>query len=442
MRSVHILVALLFVVGLAGKLITGAAMYSRLLYLSIFIVLAALFLTRVGIMGLSVERRTRSKKASVGDVFDERFDVTNHSRFSALWVEVANQSNLPNAAGSRLLTRIGARQTLSYRSRSWLTRRGRFQLGPTTLTTGDIFGIFRATRRYPAAASIVVLPAFFEIEAFPYVPGLPQGGRVISRKAIDITPHASNVREYVPGDPLKRIHWPTTARRGQLMVKEFDLDPQTEIWLFLDIQSRVHAEKKNKEAQREFHPDEWLFGRRPEFHLPPSTLEYAVSISASLARFYIQQKRAVGLVAAGRAYTVIPAERSERQESKILETLAYLEADGDMPLAGVISMQAQQLPKGSGVVLISPSTRQDILTAVDDLQLRRLRPVVILLMAESFGGYKQGGQAIIDTLNNRGVPACPIYCDADLPQALAAFAQTAPTQEVQTSWRPQFTPST
>jgi uncharacterized protein (DUF58 family) len=439
MKSVRILIAVLFAVGLAGTLITGSATYSRLLYISVLVALVALTLTRVGIVGLSVERRARLQKAGVGEIFEEHFEVTNNSRFVALWVEVANRSTVPHASGSRLLTRIGARQTITYLARTWLTRRGRYPLGPTTLTTGDLFGIFRNTRTFPAKNSIVVLPAIFEIESFPYLPGLPQGGRVISRKAIDITPHASNVREYVPGDPLKSIHWPSTARRGELMVKEFDRDPQTEIWLFLDVQSRIHAEKKVEE--KEVDPDQFLFGRRPKFHLPPSTLEYAISISASLAHYYIHQKRAVGLVAAGRAYTVIPAERSERQESKILETLAYLDADGFTSLAGVASMQAPQLPSGSGVILITPAARKELLAAVDDLQRRHLRPVVILLMAESFGGQTPGSESLVRAMNERGVPVCPIYCDADIAQALAAFAKTAPVQEFRPKWQSQSTPS-
>lgn len=441
MKSVRILVGILFAVGLAGTLITGSPTYSRLLYVSIFVVILAFALTRLSSTSLGVTRRARIQKAGVGDIFEEHFDVTNHSRFTALWVEVKNQSNLPHAAGSRLLTHVGGHQSFTYLSRTWLTRRGRFQLGPTILTTGDPFGLFRNTRAFPAKDSIVVLPAIFEIESFPHLPGLPQGGRVISRKSIDITPHASNVREYVAGDPLKRIHWPTTARRGQLMVKEFDLDPQTEIWLFLDIQSRIHVEKSASEKPLDVDPESWLFGRRPKFHLPPSTLEYAISITASLAHYYIQQKRAVGLVAAGRAYTVIPAEKSERQESKILETLAYLDADGYTSLAGITTMQAPQLPSGSGVVLVTPSIRRELLASVDDLQRRHLRPVVVLLMTESFGGQTPGSESLARALTERGVPVCPIYCDADLQEAFASFAKTAPAQEFRPTWQFQFTPS-
>lgn len=440
MKYGRILILILFTVGLGGALITGAAVYVRLIYLSALAALAALTLTRLSVAGLKVERRVRLNRVTVGDVLEERFELVNSSRLTVRWVEVGNQTDLPRAAGARLLTRVEGRQSRLYRARTWITRRGRFSLGPTTLTTGDPFGLFRATRSFPAQDSLLVLPSIFQIESFPYLPGLLQGGRVISRKAVDITAHASSVREYAPGDPLKRIHWPTTARRGQLMVKEFDRDPQTEIWLFLDLQSGIHVEQKREEAHFE-DPDQWRLGRRPEFRLPPSTLEYAVSITASLAHFFLAQKRAVGFASAGRAYTLLSAERGERQESKILETLAYLEADGRTSLAALVSMQAAHLPSGSGVALITPTVRNDLIVAVDELVRRHLRPAVILLMVESFGVKWPGGDTLVNALNARGVPVLPIHCDMNLAQAFSSFSKSAPAQEFR-PWQPQSTPST
>lgn len=441
MKYSRLLILLLCAVGLAGTLITGAALYSRLLYLGALVTLASLALTRLGILGLRVERRARLSRVSAGDVFEERYEVINDGRFTTLWVEVTNGTNLPGAAGSRLLTRVSGKQIRSYRARTWITRRGRFSLGPTTLTTGDPFGLFRAQRTFPAETSLVALPSIFPIHSFPYLPGLLQGGRVISRKAMDITSHASSVREYAAGDPLKRIHWPTTARRGELMVKEFDRDPQTEIWLFLDLQASVHCEKKRAETSGG-NPDQWMLGRRPEFRLPPSTLEYSISIAASLAHYFLAQKRAVGFACAGgRVYTLLPAERGERQESKILETLAYLESDGYTSIAALASMQAAHLASGSGVALITPSIRKELLVAVDELTRRHLRPAVILLMAESFGGSLPGGDSLARSLAERGVPVLPVYCDTDLAQTFSDFSKRAPAQEIR-SWQSQFTPST
>jgi len=440
MRSGRILVALLILFGALGVAITGAEAYSRLLYLGILLVAVSAAWTRLVTRSLRVGRQTRAKRAKVGDILEEHFEIHNGSLLLNLWIEVLNQSSLPGASGSRLLTLVGGRQKRTYTARTWLTRRGAFPLGPTTLTSGDPFGLFRARRQFPAQESLIVLPMIFEIPRFHSPPGLLPGGQVIRHKASDVTPHSAGVREYMPGDPMKRIHWPTSVRRRQLMVKEFEQDPQAEIWLFLDAQASAHAEKAHQVENLRadallFKVDALLLGRRPEFHLPPSTLEYAVSIAASLAHYFLGQRRAVGLVTSGRASTMITAERSDRQEAKILETLAFVEAEGKLSLAGLTAARAQRLPQGSSAILITPSVSSELLAAVDDLQRRHLRPVVVLLAAESFGG-PPGAERLLRSLAERNVPVCPIYCDADLGAALSSFSNSPNPQDFRTWQRP------
>lgn len=430
MRVSRILAALLLLVGLIGTLVDAGDIYVRMLYLSILLLGVSWIWMRTSLSGVDVNRRARSLRASVGDVFEEHFEISNESRISKLWIELANETNMPDSSGSRVLTLVSRKQKRTYLARTWLSRRGGFKLGPTRLTSGDPFGLFRTERIYPAESSLVVLPMIYEISSFVSPPGLLPGGKVIRRKALDMTPHASGVREYSPGDPMKRIHWPTTARRGQLIVKEFEQDPQAEVWLFLDAQQDIHAEIPY--ISPDFSAENWLFGRRPNFEMPPSTLEYATSIAASLAHYYIGQRRAVGLVTVSRQFRVIPAERSERQEGKILETLAFIEADSELSIAGLVAAQAGQLPPGSSAILITPTVYPELLVAVDDLQRRNLRPVVVLLIADSFGG-QEGGEKLNRTLSERNVPVCRIYCGADLSLELSSFSSNIISPE--TAWQ-------
>ena len=323
--------------------------------------------------------------------------------------------------------------------RTWLTRRGGFQIGPTTLKISDPLGLFRMERHFPAERSLVILPMTFPISSFLAPPGMVPGGQVIRRKTMDITPHAAGVREYVPGDPMKRIHWPTSARRGSLMVKEFEQDPQAEVWLFLDAQQKVQSARSYETPAMPL--GNLLFSRKPKLDLVPSTLEYEISITASLADYYIRERRAIGLVTEDRAYTILAAERSERQESKILETLAFLEGRGTLSFSAMVDTQARQLPQGSNVILLTPTTSSDLLTVTDDLSRRNLKPVVILLMADSFDG-EPGSRDLAQQLMLRNVPVCMIYCDADLAEALSSFSSTNTVQEATTWQRPALSHST
>lgn len=427
------LVALLIFGGLFGSLVSGAAFYSRLLYLGLLLFAVSWLWVAIVARSLRFTRQAEFWRASVGDIFKEQYEVKNTSYLSALWVEVYNQMSLPTASGSRLLTRIRPREKQSYVARTWLTRRGGFPLGPTLLVVSDPLGLFRIQKRYPAEKSLIILPMIFPITTFLSPPGLLPGGQVIRRKTMDITPHAAGVREYVPGDAMKRIHWPTSARRGQLMVKEFEQDPQAEVWIFLDAQQKVQAQKSFETPAMPL--ENLLFSRKPKLTLPPSTLEYEISIAASLAHYFIEHKRAVGLVMQDRAYNMISAERSERQENKILETLAFLEGKGNLSIAALVGAQARQLPQGSSVILITPAVSLDVILAADDLQRRNLHPVVVLLAAESFDG-PHGSDKLAFQLKEQRVPVCLIYCDADLAQTLSAFSSSNFSQDLTTWQRP------
>lgn len=419
MKAGRVLVALMFLAGGIGSLISDSAVFTRLLYLSILIPLVSLLWARLSVVGLRVHRHARLQKAGTGDVFEEHFEIYNASLFLVPNVEIVNESSLPGAAGSRLLTRIGGRRTVTYLSRTYLTHRGRFALGPTTVRSGDPFGLFQISRQFPAQESLIVLPTIYKIEAFPAAPGILPGGRTLRGKSSDVTPHAASVRDYIPGDPLKSIHWPTTARRNKLMVKEFEQDPQSEVWIFLDLQRGVHYAKPYTPPI--FAAVQLLYGRPPKFVLPPSTLEYAISIAASLSHYFIGQKRAVGLAAAGRKAIVIPAERSDRQESKILETLAFLEDDGDLSLAALTPMQAHQLKTGSSVILVTPEVRADLISAANELQRRGVHPIVVLIDPQAFGG-PPGADALEKKLLARGLPVCCVRYNDDLTHTLSAFA--------------------
>ena len=435
MKAGRILLALLFLVGLLGVVFNGAVIYSRFFLVSGSLGIIAWTWTRWSAAGMALVRDSRVLRANVGDVFEESYELANNSRIPAAWIEILNQSALPRAAGSRLVTFMLGRQKRSHIARTWLTHRGGFQLGPTRISTGDPFGLFSRHKVIAPKETLIVFPVIHELQSFPFPPGMLPGGQVIRRKSYDITPHAAGIREYVHGDAMKRIHWPTSARRGQLMVKEFEQDPQAEIWLYLDSQKAIHYEMPYN--PEEILLDSMMFVKRPKFKLPPSTLEYSVSITASLAHYFIGQRRAVGYVSAGQTFTVHPAERSERQEAKILETLAFVKADGALSIAALVTAQASQLPQGSSVILVTPTVRADIVHAVDELQLRYLRPVVVLLDAESFGG-PHGTETLINSLHERHVPVTVIKCDDNLSQALSGIPSTFKVQDMRSWQTPAF----
>jgi len=352
------------------------------------------------IVGVRLRRTTKTTRKQVGEIFTERYEVINHSIIPKIWLKISDWMEINRGSGSRVITWLGGRQSRAYIAYTLLQQRGWFPLGPTEIETGDIFGLFLIRKEIESNTRLLVIPYTVNIKAFPAPFGLLTGGRALRQKTLEVTPYAAGVREYVAGDPLKRIHWPTSARKEKLIVKEFERDPLAEVWIFIDARAAVHIRKV--EEKPESLDDLWRVKEKRDFSLPPDTEEYAVCIAASISKYYIRQKREVGLVSAGQGYTVLPAERGERQLGKILETLAVLRAEGDMPFWALIGSQLGHLARGSTVILISPSSDEKILTVVMELIQRGLIPVVIMIDQMSFGG-KNDSKPLQSKLINRGV---------------------------------------
>jgi uncharacterized protein (DUF58 family) len=409
------IVFILFIFSLLAGAITGGNIFYRLSYLWIFLFLGGWLWARISLQGVNIKRSARSLRAQVGQIFEERFDVQNNNRLPRLWLEIRDESNLPGSRGSRVLTLIRGREGRSYLVRTRLVQRGVFTLGPTSMTSGDIFGLYLKNNSTPALESLLVFPTMVNILNFPNAPGLLPGGEALRRRTPQITPNAAGVREYAPGDALSRIHWLSTARRDKIMVKEFELDPLADVWIFLDAERSVQAALPHPPPSAQV-DDFWRgFVTIP---LAPTTEEYGVSIAASLARHFLRKSRAVGFVSAGQQLALLPPDRGGRQLGKILEALALLKAEGEMPLRGLVETQARHLPRGSTAILITPSVRDDTVLVADYLGRRGLRPVVVFLDAASFGG-ESGTPALIEQIRILGIPTRRIANGDDLGQTLS-----------------------
>ena len=409
------IVLILLAVSLIAGVITGISLYYRLSYLWGGLLLISFGMSRLSLRGVLVKRTARSLRSQVGQIFEERFELQNPGRWLRLWIEVRDLSPLPGSRGSHVLTLVGGRESRTYLSRTRLVERGVFPLGPTELVSGDLFGIFPARHTVSVKESVLVYPIMVEVQSFPNPPGLLPGGEALRRRTLQITSNAAGIREYAHGDPLNRIHWVSTARRDRLMVKEFELDPLAEVWIFLDAARTVQAARPYQWP--EFDPrDFWR--KKSQFQLPPSTLEYGVTIAASLARYYLQRGRSVGLVSAGQSLQVLPSDRGGRQLGKILEALALLRAEGNLPLQGLVEAQARHLPRGSTVILITPSASDAVYRVADLLMRRGLRPVAVLLDAATFGGYFSS-EVVENQLKALRVPCCRVIEGADLSAVLS-----------------------
>jgi uncharacterized protein (DUF58 family) len=306
----------------------------------------------------------------------------------------------------------------NYSSYTLLTDRGQYVLGPTVVSSGDPFGLFSFKRIIPGDRTVLVLPYMVDLNSFPFPIGLLPGGKAKQKKTPEVTPQAAGVREYASGDSLNRIHWPSTIRRNQLMVKEFEQDPQSDIWIFIDSQRSIHLSRP-RPVQSTKVDQFWLWRHNTVIGLPEDTYEYSLSIAASISKYFLRKSQTVGLASAGQQTTIVTPERGERQLGKILEELALLKPNGSLPLPALVEIQSAHLSRGTTVIMITPSVNLDVAKAVDSLRFRGIRPIVIFVDPQSFGG-EYGLDEVYPAVQTRGVPSLIIKNGADLRKVLEA----------------------
>lgn len=403
MKRNWIVVCILLIVALIEALATGQSLFFNLTYLLTALLTVSYFWSWINISNLHIVRQTRATRSQVGQALEERFLVHNRGLLPKLWVEVRDHSNLPGHRASWVVTALGAHQTRGWGVRTICQQRGRFTLGPITLISSDPFGLYEHHKHIPATSSVVVYPLTVDLPYFILPSGELPGGGAMRRRTHYVTTDVSSIRDYFPGDSFNRIHWPSTARTERLMVKEFELDPTGDVWLFLDMQGAVHAERLIERETNELPP---LWPRRPT--LLPSTEEYAVSIAASLAKHFLARNRAVGLIAYGQKREALAPDRGERQLTKIMETLAVIRAVGTIPLSQILAAEGKGLGRNTSIIVITPSDDTNWVDNLRDLRRRGIHGMGIVLDASTFG-RASNVHAVRAALQQNDIPSYMVH---------------------------------
>jgi uncharacterized protein (DUF58 family) len=327
---------------------------------------------------LQLTREMRFLWAQVGDKLEEQFTLTNDGALPATWIELVDHSTLPGYSAARAIS-VDNMETNTWHTNGVCLRRGIYQLGGTTLRSGDPFGIYTLEIHQPESSRMVVMPPIIPLPSMEIMPGGWTGEGRPRPNLLEQTVNASSVREYVQGDSLKLIHWPTTARHDRLYTRIMDGSPASNWWIALDVDSSVQA------------------GDDPE-----STIELGVILAASLADRGMRARYEVGLLANGSQTVWLKPGAGEHHRLEILRALAVLER-GHLPLSELLERSTPALGHRASLIIITPSVSSDWVSSLPHLLRRGISPTVILMDPASFGA-QQSSEALAGLLAEMGLP--------------------------------------
>ncbi|HEX5597971.1 MAG TPA: DUF58 domain-containing protein [Micromonosporaceae bacterium] len=209
------------------------------------------------------------------------------------------EDRLPYALGSRprvVLERLGAHQASSIAYTVRADVRGRYEVGPLVVRLTDPFGLCELTRSFPSTDRLTVIP---QVTALPQVRVAGEYVGSGESRARSVAVHGEDdaaTREYRNGDDLRRVHWKSTARTGELMVRREEQPWESRATIVLDTRALAHSGEG-----------------------PNASFEWAVSAAASIAVHLRQSGYRIRLVTG----TGIDVDANEAAaEGLLLEHLA------------------------------------------------------------------------------------------------------------------------
>lgn len=289
---------------------------------------------------IGLTRTVTPSRVSAGSPLRVRLELQNLARLTTR--VLLAEDKVPYALGAPprfVLDRMpGSQQAaVTYSLRAEV--RGRYPIGPLRLRVADPFGMCELTRSFTAVEHVMVVPRLWELTAVTGGGIWGGAGDSLARAAAVSGEDDIATREYRDGDDLRRVHWRSTAKRGELMVRREEQPRQMRATVLIDTRARGHRGDG-----------------------PASSFEWAVSAAASVAVHFTGLKHGVRMVFDGRPSTWSNPHSGEAA-GELLDRMALVELGEENALIGGISMI--QRTGGDGIVVA-------VLGDIDEDQAKKL----------------------------------------------------------------------
>jgi uncharacterized protein (DUF58 family) len=346
--------------------------------------------SRISLVNVTCQQILSEKRVFPGDRIELKLQLSNRKLLPLPWVQIDHQVPLgffpevfsvpENRPGYGFLSRIGA--LLWYSKITWKVelqcpKRGYFKIGPSRITSGDIFGFYPRTIDELTPEYVIVYPKIIPVESakIPFL--YPLGDSKALKRIFDDPTRIMGVRDYNPHDSLRRIHWKATARRQSLQVKVFEPTTSLDVALFLAVDG--FAENGN-----------------------PDDFELAISTTATIANHIMDAGNAVGLFVntrladSGQPARILPGS-APHQLVTMLEALAKTTRISHNPFQEFLNSERRSLPWGTTLVFIVYELSTQINTIVENLKDSGYKVLVYQVSTKNAAETGEGTAELIMT---------------------------------------------
>jgi uncharacterized protein (DUF58 family) len=341
--------------------------------------------------GVTYRRRFHYTRGFPGEQVRLRLEVENLKLLPISWLKVLDPwpravgpdneailspSHIPDQGflvhifSLRWYERLQRTYTLLFR------KRGVYRVGPVSLTSGDFFGVYEQSEAHGTQERLSVFPALLPASELDLAAEDPFGERKSRRRLYEDPNRPMGVREYHPEDGFRKVHWPATARTGQLQVKVYQPTSTPVLVVCLNVSTFA----------------------RPWEGVYPELLEHLLSVTATLVTQGFERGYRVGLISNGCLSNSdqpfrIPPGRTPDQLGHLLTALAGVTAITALPFERFLVREVPRLPYGATLVIVTALLSSELAETLLKLK-RHERSITLISLAKEKPGSIPGIHSI------------------------------------------------
>jgi len=291
--------------------------------------------------------------AIIDDLFDEKLQAS------------------PQKKKAKALLLPGFKREFSYHYVIDEMPRGEHILQGFSIRIGDLLGLIEKEKTIPLETRLLVYPAYSELHYRPYENHFDQGMTASRERVQRDTTMATGVRDYQPGDRFSWINWKATAKRNDIMTKEFEQRQSHDVMVVMD-------------------------------GAPDPRFETVVSFTASLLHAVLKKGAQAGLLTVTRERGSFPIRGGETQWQELLYHLAKIEATSPVSFEKVLEMEGLFVQQTVSIYLVTSQLSKPLLERAGFLGQRKGK-VTIFFAKGAKEGPSPSERALITQANARGI---------------------------------------
>ncbi|PFE05277.1 DUF58 domain-containing protein [Bacillus cereus] len=376
--SIVLFVALTFIYAmLQGEFVSWFLFYSFIPFS-----LYSLLLPFCALWNTEVRRITNQKEYTAGQQFVGTITIKRKIPFPLLYLIIEEVlpmefKNRKQTKSAKVILFPGFKRNISYQYIIDAIPRGEHTFSNVRVKTGDVFGIIEKETIFSVPDNFLVYPQYVDIAYRQVENYFEQGALSSNVNVARDTTVSAGVRGYKPGDRFSWIDWKATARKNNIMTKEFEQQRSHDVVIVMD-------------------------------RTPSPLFELVVTFTASLMRSILKQDSQVSFISTGKEQTVLPLHHRETQLQRIFCHLARVQADSMLPLSQTIEMELKKIYQPVTFVLVTSNLSPDIQKIAESISLKNSK-LMVFVVKEKAHQLSNRELNVLETLRKQKIFVKAVY---------------------------------